>query len=402
MKSKPTPTADSTGVRKPTTITTSTDGKWETFHKHAGLMRYVPSGIFFARLKISGKPRRDSLETNVLTVALDKLALKRQQWRKSTGEVGALELGVERYKEATEGASDIKDVSKDGRCMRLNALLRSWPELGKPGVGERGWGTGSKLRADAVTKKHVEDWFDKYDYAPVACNATLELLREVLTLAGLPKEQNPTTDVKRKKVGRKQLCLPTVEQFEQIVELVATGKGGVKACAALLRFLAYSGTRISEAKQCTWGDVNWEKNHLVVHCAKRRVNSRELLLRNVPLVPAMQLFLRNEMRAAAEAGREIKATDRICRKLTCERSLKRACDKVGLPKLTHHSFRHLFATFCIEAGIDIPTVSRWLGHSDGGALAMRVYGHLREEHSQLMASKVTFGLPPAPQQAALA
>ena len=30
-------------------------------------------------------------------------------------------------------------------------------------------------------------------------------------------------------------------------------------------------------------------------------------------------------------------------------------------------------TSCIESGVDIPTVSRWLGHRDGGALAMRVY-----------------------------
>jgi site-specific recombinase XerD len=59
--------------------------------------------------------------------------------------------------------------------------------------------------------------------------------------------------------------------------------------------------------------------------------------------------------------------------------------------------RHLFATFCIEAGIDIPSVSKWLGHSDGGALAMRVYGHLRREHSQLMASRVTFGALPEPE-----
>jgi hypothetical protein len=41
--------------------------------------------------------------------------------------------------------------------------------------------------------------------------------------------------------------------------------------------------------------------------------------------------------------------------------------------------------------VDIPTVSRWLGHVDGGALAMKVYGHLRRAHSQDMAAKVTFG-----------
>ena len=75
---------------------------------------------------------------------------------------------------------------------------------------------------------------------------------------------------------------------------------------------------------------------------------------------------------------------------SCEKSLSRGCREVGAHRLTHHDLRHLFATRCIESGVDIPTVSRWLGHKDGGALAMRTYGHLRDEHSQSMAAKVTF------------
>ena len=39
-------------------------------------------------------------------------------------------------------------------------------------------------------------------------------------------------------------------------------------------------------------------------------------------------------------------------------------------------------------------VARWLGHKDGGALAMRTYGHLREEHSVNMARKVSFSALP--------
>jgi integrase len=74
----------------------------------------------------------------------------------------------------------------------------------------------------------------------------------------------------------------------------------------------------------------------------------------------------------------------------CPKALENACKKVGAKRLTHHDLRHLFATRCIEAGVDIPTVSRWLGHKDGGALAMKTYGHLRDEHSQAMAAKVTF------------
>jgi len=84
----------------------------------------------------------------------------------------------------------------------------------------------------------------------------------------------------------------------------------------------------------------------------------------------------------------------VMRVQECQKAMERACKDLGLDRITHHDLRHFFATSCIEAGIDIPTVSRWLGHKDGGALAMRVYGHLRDQHSQAMAQKVTFGHTP--------
>jgi site-specific recombinase XerD len=70
--------------------------------------------------------------------------------------------------------------------------------------------------------------------------------------------------------------------------------------------------------------------------------------------------------------------------------MDRAADQLSLSRITHHDLRHLFATTCIESGVDIPTVSKWLGHQDGGALAMKVYGHLRNEHSLEQAKRVSF------------
>jgi len=81
---------------------------------------------------------------------------------------------------------------------------------------------------------------------------------------------------------------------------------------------------------------------------------------------------------------------RVMRVGECMHSMERAASKLGITRLTHHDLRHLFATRSIESGVDIPTVSRWLGHKDGGALAMRVYGHLRDQHSKAMARKVSF------------
>jgi hypothetical protein len=56
----------------------------------------------------------------------------------------------------------------------------------------------------------------------------------------------------------------------------------------------------------------------------------------------------------------------------------------------------LYRRKCIEALLKSwPGLSeidvRKIGHKDGGALAMKVYGHLRDHHSVDMAKKVSFG-----------
>jgi integrase len=62
----------------------------------------------------------------------------------------------------------------------------------------------------------------------------------------------------------------------------------------------------------------------------------------------------------------------------------------GITRITHHDLRHLFATRCIQSRVDIPTVAKWLGHKDGGALLMRTYSHVIQDHSKAMAAKVSF------------
>jgi hypothetical protein len=84
---------------------------------------------------------------------------------------------------------------------------------------------------------------------------------------------------------------------------------------------------------------------------------------------------------------------------SARKCLETACRHMGFPAYSHHDFRHFFATTGIEAGVDIPTVSRWLGHKDGGALAMKVYGHLRQEHSFSQIKLVSFGSPAKPASA---
>ena len=72
----------------------------------------------------------------------------------------------------------------------------------------------------------------------------------------------------------------------------------------------------------------------------------------------------------------------------CLKSMTRAAKIVGMKRITHHDLRHLFATRCIESGVDVPTLARWLGHHDGGALLGKRYFHLLDSHSQAMDARV--------------
>ena len=106
----------------------------------------------------------------------------------------------------------------------------------------------------------------------------------------------------------------------------------------------------------------------------------------MPMIPDMKKLLERLQKEKPDAP----ATAPVMAVRECQKAMDRAAAKIKMVRITHHDLRHLFATRCIESGVDIPTVSRWLGHKDGGALAMKVYGHLRDQHSVAMAQKVVF------------
>jgi integrase len=358
---------------------TSKDGKWKTFHKHAGLMQYVPSGVFFARAKVNGIVKRASLDTDVFSTAKDRLRDKINELREPPAELGTFAEARLLYLADIDNDHALSVETKRYWNYRVQALLKSWPGLDKMNLKE-------------ITEAKCREWGKRFadEFEPTNFNNTLGAFRNILKRGGIRHDDNPAMKLKRLGAKPKELVLPEPEQFDAIVKTVETaGAGQSKDCADLIRFLAFSGCRISEAKQVLWQDVDFERGEIRVHNAKRSKTTSAHDLRFVPIITAMRELL-ERMRNDAKP----QPTDRVCVLGECEKSLTNACKKVGVARITHHDLRHLFATRCIEAGVDIPTVSRWLGHVDGGALAMKVYGHLRRSHSQESAKLVTFGTPP--------
>jgi integrase len=156
-------------------------------------------------------------------------------------------------------------------------------------------------------------------------------------------------------------------------------------CADFAAGLAFTGCRKGEAGQIEWRDVDFDAGEIIIR-GDPETGTKNWELRRVPLTPDARALLQ---RVRSERPRE-PLDAKVFAVRECQKALDRACKKVGTDRITHHDLRHLFATRCIESGVDIPTVSRWLGHKDGGALAMKTYGHLRREHSIAQAQKVRF------------
>jgi integrase len=358
-----------------------TSGKWQKT-KHANIRRYVPSGIYHIHAKVGGQLIRGSLDTDSITVAVvrrdDKLRRERKtlQTQQEVAK-GRMTVGdaLKMFKERIQNDAGLKPKTKAYYDERLTALLKSWKEL--PALDIR-----------KVSETNVKEWAKTFKASPTAYNHTISILRHVLAI-GVEvgaRYDNPATCLKRVRERPKVLSLPSVKEFNSFVESIRnSGSGHSKPCANLVQFLAFGGFRISEAKNITWGDVDFDKGHVRV-LGDEEHGTKNGEFRFVPMIQDMRTLLERLKTEDAEA----KSSSPVMKVHECQRSMDRAAKEVGIKRITHHDLRHLFATRCIEKEVDIPTVSKWLGHKDGGALAMRVYGHLRQEHSENMAKKVSF------------
>lgn len=367
--------------------TNSEDGASSLWVKSsvANLVRYVPSGIYFARAKVGGKLIRRSLKTDKLSVAqlrlgdLMKEERVRVEARVEAGK-GRMTFGdaLRIYRNQLEANASLKPSAKLYRRKCIEALLRTWPGLAEKDLRK-------------VSERDCRQWAGEFAkrYSASVFNNTVGTLRHVLDVGVSEGARygNPAVTIKKMKVRQKELSLPEHDKFLELVNRVErAGAWCSRDCADLIRFLAFGGLRKGEAATVTWGDCDFERQEIVVR-GDPATGTKNWSIRRVPMIPEMFELLQGLRAERADES----ASQAVMRVHECQKAIDSACKKLGVARFTHHDLRHLFATRCIESGVDIPTVSRWLGHKDGGALAMKVYGHLRDQHSVSMAQRVSFG-----------
>jgi integrase len=394
----------------------SAKGLWERTGEKR-LLRNTHSGQYYFRYKLNGKQKWLWLKTDVETTAklrmLDKLkdVIKLRasgpQLENSNATMGEL---MDTYLSQSHQNAELRPATVVSRVTGIKKIVKTWP-----GIRE--------LKPQQITTKLVWEWANRFKLhgtgfrppksksvrkgnSASSVNRSVDILRHVLDLA-LDNHQiftNPVVVKTRqgrlkKKVQKKKLVLPSRIEAERLLAAMrkAGQQGGWGIEAALLcSFLQRCGARIGEVPLTTWKCIDWEKNQIFLPGYKT-----DAAPRIIPLFEELKALILEliEWRKATAIYRQDRRTylepdDSLFRIKECQKTIDAACSLTGVTRITHHDWRHFFATSVIEAGVDMLTLSQWLGHSDGGVLAQKTYGHLRTEHSQRASKKVRFGVLP--------
>ncbi|MFM8336574.1 MAG: tyrosine-type recombinase/integrase [Opitutaceae bacterium] len=364
------------------------------------------NGVYYSRYTLNGRRTWRSLDTEVPEVARlrhekrrGELETSRQSAERINTDLrtlGALSQELRRQIDA----SAVTQVTKDGYHVWLDRLELNWPADFQTALARSVTrDTVIQLRNHLATRAIVQRGkTETRGYKPAVVNQTLTALRLLLGLAvkthaiaSTPFDQRGVLDgslLLSPKPRRPQL--PSSEVMERLLSAVGTVPDlekiedpemrAIRTAAAAnaeeyCRFLAYSGLRRGEAEACQVEDDHGDT--LLVRGTKT-----ESAYRVVPVTPALRKVI-DAIRLKRKSGSMLAIK-------SARRALARACRQLGIPSLTHHDLRHYFATVCIESGVPIPTVADWLGHSDGGALLIKTYRHLRDRHSLEAAKTVRF------------
>jgi integrase len=66
-------------------------------------------------------------------------------------------------------------------------------------------------------------------------------------------------------------------------------------------------------------------------------------------------------------------------------------DSIGMPDVTFHALRHTHASQLIDAGVDIVTISKRLGHAKPD-ITLRIYAHLFRKDDSKAAAAINVAL----------
>jgi integrase len=309
------------------------------------------------------------------------------------------------------GAADkwLKKVDADARERATLKTYREHVAHILPRIGNQ--------KLAKMTKGHVEHFRDGLLSGDRAVSRDmaaklLRSLKSILKTSGVGhlgdhvRVEMAKRTKQRLELGRD---IPTLAEVGRVVKAAKSGR-----LRTLIMTAASTGLRASELRGLRWSDVDLRNGE--VHVRQRADRFNEIgapksdgSRRTVPIGPEVVHALKEWKLACAKSDLDlvfptsagtIENHSNMLRSVEAVQMAAGAVDKEGKPKYGMHSFRHFFASWCInrraDGGRELPAklVQTYLGHSSI-SMTLDIYGHLfpmSTDRTELAASeKALFG-----------
>lgn len=203
-------------------------------------------------------------------------------------------------------------------------------------------------------------------------------------------EFNPAKEVTNLTVTKDEHWIPTEEELLMFIE-----EAGKTASATVfvpwLWFRAYTGTRPTESTYVEWTDIDFEADQIHIR-PKLDHNLKNAKFRVVEMHPKLKPILlkwKEEWQRIFQARHERYPEEKLYphnwvffhphnqdeRVKRFSKPFNAVRDKTRLPKLTPHTLRHFFISYCVMADINFFTIAKWVGHANTRMIE-ETYGHL--------------------------
>lgn len=344
------------------------------------LVKYAPAGTYYLRARFGGNPIRELLKTPqgapTTSYAVAKVLLRDRldELRKhNPGRRAELKTFPDLLRVLR------KEVDNDPGLKRASKrAYHDWIDDMEPGEGA----AVPDVLLSRLNRADLEEWWARTAkrYQPSRANSLFMMMKRAITTArgAGAISRDLMKGMERLDIPRTRLTLCTIEQLQV---LLASIRATNSQAADWVEFMAYSGLRPCEIENLLWEHLDDARSVIEVHGGEEGTKNRRV--RFVPMVPAMVELVARMRGPTLRVGKVFT----ILRPKTV---FKRALAKLGICDMRIYDLRHLFATVCTQNGLDMATLAKWLGHSDGGSLALKTYVHPTSDHERQAAAKVRF------------
>jgi integrase len=329
------------------------------------LIRYVPTGQYFARVRFGGKLHRKKLWATDYAVACRKLLDYKRDLERTDARLCNTSLD-ELLKKYERAIGALSPKTQQDRASIIDKIRREWHGV-------------DTLPLRTIKPSDAEVWLSQHygQLSPAAYNGALNVFRAVFDMAVRDRiiADSPVSHLKYKKRGTPIRLTPTVEEFTAIVADIRGQRFNADAeqSGDYVEFLALAGVGQAEASSITRADVDLVAGRIIV---LRRKTSAGFV---IPIFPMVRPLVEKLC-----AGK--KHNERLFKVSSARKALTNSCRRLGLPAFSHRALRRYFITTAIERGVDVKVIAEWQGHRDGGRLILNTYSHVRRPHSERMAA----------------